>query len=291
MHRVWDLQVVRYVRGCAELFVTKRILQHAAAMAYFLLLTVFPLIICVHAFLGVLNLDAFRAVFYLEGILPEATINLISGYLSYLSIQDSTAMLFAGGILGVTAASAAYRALARMLVDIYETRPVGGVQRWVQSILFPVALVLMVYLAVGVVITGDWLLGTLSQVLQWQKVLGLWRYLRFLLLFLVFFLFVVGVSLSALPRGTARIPVLAGSMLSSLLLVSVSVLFSMFISMSTRYSLVYGSLMSIVVLLIWLYLCSNILLMGNVLSSVWYRQYGGKTECKGAAEKAQEKSE
>jgi membrane protein len=58
--------------------------------------------------------------------------------------------------------------------------------------------------------------------------------------------------------------------------VAASILFSWFISMSTRYSLVYGSLVSIVVMMVWLYLCGNILLAGNILSSVWYQEHGEK---------------
>ena len=42
--------------------------------------------------------------------------------------------------------------------------------------------------------------------------------------------------------------------------------------MSSRYSLIYGSLVSIVVLLIWLYLCGQILFLAIVFTSVWYKK-------------------
>ena len=38
---------------------------------------------------------------------------------------------------------------------------------------------------------------------------------------------------------------------------------------SGRYSLVYGSLASLVILLVWLYICGNILLLGAVAGRVW----------------------
>ena len=47
-----------------------------------------------------------------------------------------------------------------------------------------------------------------------------------------------------------------------------SILFSWFIGMSSRYSLVYGSLASLIILLAWLYFCGNILLMGAVVGQV-----------------------
>ena len=37
-----------------------------------------------------------------------------------------------------------------------------------------------------------------------------------------------------------------------------------------RYSLVYGSLASVIILLVWLYLCGNILILGSVVNYVIY---------------------
>ena len=47
-------------------------------------------------------------------------------------------------------------------------------------------------------------------------------------------------------------------------------IFSLLMGKSARYSLVYGSLASVILLLVWLYLCGNILIMGNVLNYVLF---------------------
>ena len=85
-------------------------------------------------------------------------------------------------------------------------------------------------------------------------------------------LFVLLVYRMAAPRGKPRPPILTGAVLASAALVASSILFSWFIGLSSRYSLVYGSLTSVVILLIWLYLCGNILILGNVFNCVWYRR-------------------
>ena len=69
-----------------------------------------------------------------------------------------------------------------------------------------------------------------------------------------------------------RPPLLTGSVLASAALVIASMLFSWFIGLSSRYSLVYGSLASVIILLVWLYLCGNILILGNVFNYVWYKR-------------------
>ena len=65
-----------------------------------------------------------------------------------------------------------------------------------------------------------------------------------------------------------------GSMavLAALAMVAASAVFSWFIGMSSRYALVYGSLVSIIILLVWLYFCGQILFLGIVFTSVWYRR-------------------
>jgi len=48
----------------------------------------------------------------------------------------------------------------------------------------------------------------------------------------------------------------------------VSMVFSYLIDMSTKYTLIYGSLASIIVLMVWFYTCGIILIMGNVLNLI-----------------------
>ena len=63
----------------------------------------------------------------------------------------------------------------------------------------------------------------------------------------------------------------AGALVAAAALVVASMIFSWIIGLSSRYSLVYGSLTSMIVMLVWLYLCGNILIIGNVFNCVWYR--------------------
>ena len=85
-------------------------------------------------------------------------------------------------------------------------------------------------------------------------------------------LFILVVYRMAAPRGKPRPPLLTGGILAAAALVAASAVFSWFIGLSSRYSLVYGSLASVVILLVWLYLCGTILILGNVFNCVWYRR-------------------
>lgn len=276
MLSLWNSTAVRYVRTCVSFYFEKQIPRASAGLAYFLLLTLFPLLICVNAFVGLLHLDSQQVLGLVESIVPEASLQTVELYLSYISGNESGALLFAGVIAVFTSASAAFRTMMKVLADVYSGKPIRGVRGILVSILFPLGLLLTIYLSIGVIVTGEWLTSWLSDYFDVQQFFGIWKSLRFWMLFLVFFLFILVMSRLAVPKGTPSTPIFIGSILSACALVAASALFSWFVSMSTRYSLIYGSLMSIVVMMLWLYLCGNILLAGNVLSSVWYRFRGQK---------------
>ena len=94
--------------------------------------------------------------------------------------------------------------------------------------------------------------------------------MRFVILFCFVLMVVMLIYKATAPRSRPRPPVLTGAFLASAALVLASVVFSYFIGLSSRYSLVYGSLTSVVILLIWLYLCGTIILLGGCVNCVWY---------------------
>ena len=136
-----------------------------------------------------------------------------------------------------------------------------------------VLFLLTIYLALVVLLTGGWLFHLVERLFRLETVTlpWDWQWFRFLLLFLLVFLFVLLVYRMAAPRGRPRPPILTGAFLAAVALVAATALFSWFIGLSSRYSLVYGSLASVIILLVWLYLCGNILILGNVFNCVWYR--------------------
>lgn len=128
-----------------------------------------------------------------------------------------------------------------------------------------------------VIFTGDWFFGLLQthlpprvvELIPLQALSGLWRWTRYLLLFFFFLLLVLVIYRVGTPRDRAGRRIVRGAaLLASLAMVACSVLFSWFIGLSSRYTLVYGSLASLIILLVWLYFCGNILLLGAIFGQV-----------------------
>lgn len=272
MKKLLHWPLVRFLSELVEIYFDKRVSRSAAELAYFLILSFFPLLICLNYFVGKLNLDPDTLVQALAPVFPKDSLGILTDYLTYISQNQSNALLVGGLGMTVYSASAAFRALMNIMEDIYDRKSYQGLRQILASVLFSVLLLLTIYLSMLVVLTGEWLMNLASR-FRWMSVLELllnWQWMRFLMLFGLVLLFILLVYRMSAPRGKPRPPVFSGALLASAALVGASALFSWFIGMSSRYSLVYGSLASVIILLVWLYLCGNIIILGNVFNCVWY---------------------
>lgn len=270
---------VRFVVEMVEVYFEKHVGRSAAELAYFLILTFFPILICINAFVGLLQLDPNTLLNTLAPFLPGSLLNIVSDYITYITVNESSALLFAGIVMTLFSASAAMRGLMDSMADIYGRASYGGVAKVVASVGFSLLLLVTIYVSLVVVLTGNWFFNLLRRYLPaWVPEIHLvsWNWGRFVALFGLMFLLMALVYRMAAPWLKPRVPILLGALLASVALVGASMVFSYFIGMSSNYSLVYGSLASVIILLVWLYLCGNIVILGNVFNSVRYRRKKAK---------------
>lgn len=270
MERIWNARPVRFIRDMVELYFEKRVSRSAAELAYFLILSFFPLIICVNALVGMLRIDIQSVLEVADTFIPVGVQTVLADYLGYIG-QNPSGLLTAGIIVTLFSASAAFRALMNIMDDIYEQKRYEGLRQVVASVLYSVLLLVTIYVSGVVVLTGNWFFHLLEDLLPFALPETNWPWMRFVILFCLVLLLILIVYRLSAPRGDPAPPVLTGAFLASIALVAASGLFSYFIGISTKYSLVYGSLASVIILMVWLYLCGNILILGNVFNCVWYR--------------------
>ena len=264
-----------FILEILELYFSKRVSRSAAELAYFLILSFFPILICLNAFIGLLDVDIAALLEAAAPFLPRESVGILGDYVHYISNNQSRALLAAGIVMTLFTASAAFRALMNVMGDIYGRKSYRGLGQIIASVIFSILFLVTIYLSLVVVLTGGWLFQLIEDALHVKGGIVLpwdWQWLRFFILFFLVFFFVLVAYRMAAPRGRPRPPLFAGAIISAVALVAASVLFSWFIGMSSRYSMVYGSLTSVIILLVWLYLCGNILILGNVFNCVWYRR-------------------
>ena len=284
----FQLPPVLFVRDMVQTYGRLGVSRAAASLAYFLILTLFPLLVCVNFFIGLLELDPEAVFSALDPLLPRESLSIILDYLTYVSgipQSQSTPLLLASLFTILLSASAGLRTLLKTMDELYQVRHVSSLRRVAVSVILSLLFLLTIYLSIVVIFTGDWFFQVLeerlppplAELIPLRLLSQLWGWLRYLLLFFCVLLLVLAVYRMGTPpplRREKKVLRLT-ALLSAGALVACSVLFSWFIGMSSRYSLVYGSLASLIILLVWLYFCGNILLVGAVAGRVWFRRRDG----------------
>lgn len=267
--------LVAFIVDVIEVYLDRRVSRSSAELAYYLLLTLFPLLIMVISALGWLHLEVDTVLPFLKNILPAQIMELLSDYIAYVLTHRSKGLFAAGLIMSITASSAGFRSLLSISAEIYGRRTFRGIWYLLTSLIFSVLLLVMVYGSIVVVLTGNWFLNWFRTQFSMLPLPRTFPWIRLMILFGIALLVLALLYRVTAPWSHQRPPVLRGAFLSAILLAASSGLFSIFISLSTRYSTVYGSLASVIILMLWLYLCGNIVNLGNVLNYVWWRRKQG----------------
>ena len=275
MKKLFSLPPVSFVVETANVYLGVGAPRSAAALSYFLILTLFPLLVCVNYFIGLFHLDLENLLQSLDQILPSDVLAVLTDYLGYAADSQSRPLLLASLFTILVSASAGLRTLLATMDSLHGTKKVSAFRRVLASVLLSALFLMTIYLSVVVIFTGEWFFWFLEKRLPLHlaemipPLSGLWRWMRYLLLFCFVLLLVLMVYRAGTPRHVmGKRVLLLSSLLTAAAIAAASVLFSWFIGMSSRYALVYGSLASLIILLVWLYLCGNILLLGAVVGRV-----------------------
>ena len=92
---------VRFAADVVDVYFSKRVSRAAAELAYFLILTFFPIMICISSFVNGLHLDLTSLMDHADPFLPEGVLLLFQDYLTYIDTNQSSAMLLSGVFLTV----------------------------------------------------------------------------------------------------------------------------------------------------------------------------------------------
>jgi membrane protein len=202
------------------------------------------------------------------GIIPASTLTLLADFVDHADRRYEPSMWIVALSVLAASGSAAFRAAASINRDIMRvlTIPAASTEprraklrRYALSVLAAIAFLFGAYAAIALILLG----GALPA-------------LRFPLLFCVLFVPVWGVYRVSVPRRRSedgrklppRRTLLPGALTATAALTLTGFAFSVTVEASARYSIVYGSLSALIILMVWLYVCGNILIAGSVLNAV-----------------------
>ena len=244
--------------------------KSAAALTYYLLFAMFPILIFINSLLGMLNWNVTAISNVLLPVLPREVVSMLEAYLTYIRGESSSVLLWFSLAFSVWFPLRAVRSLTNDVRLAYQLgKPANPVGYALRQMVFTLVFLVIVTLTLLLCVLGG---RFLSAAAGWLKLgqrlripasgLNLWQYFRFLLLGALMFLILVLLYTVAQDKRPPIRTLLPGITLSLVSWLVISIGFSVYVENFGKYSIIYGALGTVIVLLIWLYMTSFLLILG-----------------------------
>jgi membrane protein len=239
-------------------------------LAFFFLLSLFPLLIFLFTLLPYLNLDQSEIFLFIRDYAPESVASLIEDTVGEILNNRNTGLLSIGAVATVWSASKGMNALTKALNRSYFTEESRTfiVARGM-SVVFTIMLISVLIVALVLPVFGKQIgIFAFSYLGLEAGFLSLWNNIRWIIPpFLIFGVFTLLYWL--VPNLKLHIKsVFYGAAFATLGWIFTSVGFSYYVSSFGNYSSTYGSIGAIIVLMMWLYFSAIILMLGGQINAV-----------------------
>lgn len=272
----------RFLTKLIERYMVHGVPQEAAALAYYLLFMIFPLMIFLSSLIGLLDVDISSIVQGLSPLLPAGVVEVIESYLAYVSETSSRAMLLFGLVFTIYFPMRAADCLMSAVRKAYHLpRPKNQILYTAKVLLYTVFLLVTIALTLALTTVGRAALEFAGRFFVVPAAfIDLWSDLRFLLLGGVIFA-AVGLLYAAAQDARQPLRNIVPGVLAALVgWMVVSAAFAFYVENFANYTLIYGTLGTVIVLMMWLNLTALMLIMGAEINGALISIRGRRTSKK-----------
>ena len=244
--------------------------RDSAALTYYLLFAIFPLLIFLNNLVGLLSYDLDALLAMLARVIPRDVVDLLGQYLVYVSRVSSRTLLWFSAVFTIYFPFRAANALFLSVRKAYGAGlPTGFVRYQLRVLLFTLLLIVAIFFTVFASTIGNRVLDFVSRYIYLNDLsIRLWSRLRFVFIGAVMFAVIALLYALALDKHPAKRGIWPGVLTALVAWIVVSMLYSLYVERAANYSVIYGSIGTIIVLLLWLYLTAALLIMGAEFNSV-----------------------
>ncbi len=248
------------------------ILNKASSLAYNFMLAIFPGIIFLFTLIPYIPIDNFQEQLldFMEVVMPENAFLTVESTLEDIIKNQNSGLLSIGFILATFFAT---NGVSSLMLAFNKASLIIESRSWGQQRLVAIGLTLMIIIALAVGMTVFTAAGYVIRYLQENIEINaaFWGFIitasRWFILFGIYF-FTVSILYKFGPASSRKWKLFSpGAMLATLLAILTFSGFAFYINNFNAYNKLYGSIGTLIVIMIWLYLNSLILLVGFELNA------------------------
>lgn len=266
-------KIKKYAKKILKILSLKELSILPAYLAYSLVLAIIPIITIIVVVLGTFNISIDTVVNLINDLLPNYASDVIVKAISGESFDISVGVLNIATF--VIAANGMY-AIVNASNNLYKLESVSQVKDRFRSLVILVIMILLLMFMIIVPMLGNKIINVVSgfnisksiidMVVLLYKALK-WPITFILIFFAIKFIYIIAPSVKIKSEETT-----IGAFVTTIGWVIFTAIFGYYINFFGRYDIIYGGLASIIILLIWFYVISFILILGIVINTMKYNK-------------------
>ena len=276
---------VRVVTRLVKSIIDNDFYGRAAEMGFMMVIGIFPFMLLLMAFFGWMGNRSYMdsALKMLSNIIPEQAMNLILTVLSEVMIFDKGGiMAFIGFVVTIILSTNVMAVILKGLNTAYKVEETRNfVYTRILAFIMMIVNTLVVFLSINLIVFGKLLINfSVHHLHMTHKVAFLLMTLRWPIAFLALY-FMAFLMYYILPdlkgnESFKRASALPGTLFFCIFWLLGSWGFSVYVNNLKTYNFVYGIIGAFIVLMVWLYYTSILLLVGGELNSQVYNKISRK---------------
>ena len=246
----------------------------SAELAYFFLLSLFPLIIFILTLTAYLPISAEDVLGAVDQYAPDSAMSMVKSITEQTLNKRSGGLLSCGIIAVIWSASNGMNAIVRAFNHAYEVEENRSfIIIRLTSIFLTIAMVVTILIALLLPVFGREI-GLLAADFIGAPGLFLqvWSVVRWGISPLILLIVFTALYIFAPKKRLSLRFVLPGAVFAAAGWIIVSMLFSFYVGTFANYSATYGSIGGIIVLMIWFYLTGTLLILGGEINALLHKR-------------------
>lgn len=264
---IWKRDIFPVIQNLFKRFFQDEVGRSAAALAYYLLFSFFPFLIFVSALISFLDLPPLSTSTF-QSLIPSDIIEIINTYLTHIAEVKNGHLLLFGLFFTIYFSMRAVDCLTRSIRRAYRVTE-QKVFPWhqIQVFLYTLSLMVLIFASLLFMTIGRTVLTFLAKFFPIHAdSINFWNVVRFVLLAVMLF-FALSLLYSFVPGKRQHFrQILPGTIVALISWLVFSMGFSYYVEHMAHYSVIYGSIGAIIVLMLWLYCTSATLILGAELN-------------------------
>ena len=256
--------MICFVRQLVRRYFRHQVGIQAAALTLYLLFMIFPVLIFLSALLGLLHLDVEGTLSALDTVIPREAVEIVGVYLRHVQSRPSRSLALFGLVFSVWFPTRAANALLRAVRTAYHLGPPkGAVRHACKSVFYTALLISTITITLGALSVTDRVLLWGTERLGLPAVIPrLWALLRFPAAGAAGFFALCALYVLAQDRRPGWREIFPGTAFALAGWLGISWGYSIYVENFADYSALYGSIGTVIVVLIWLNLSAVTLILG-----------------------------